>query len=142
MKSPVKYDWTSLKIFAICSPLIIGFTYLLAAIPPATPPPNIFIAVILYILFLFFGFYFSVIMSKHNIYHVKASKPVTPDELVVNTVYLLNGETHATFLGSDNFSEEYFFSIYGLSVKKYGLGKEGLLYISAFPETTNTSQQI
>ena len=112
MKSPYKVSWTALKMTAIGGLVIDALLVFLNGGDALKSLGGILILIGLYLVFLFMG----VVLSCSNapICNRKVSHPVNPEQLVVDQIYWLNGETHARYLGVDAFSRNYYFNIYGV----------------------------
>lgn len=117
MKSPLKPNWIPLKKFAgIGIPFSVLISIVLHYIFPDTFGWEITVFSMLFYscFFVLMGYSLSKVVSSINMFHRVVVNPVKISNLTINTVYWLNGETWARYIGQDDNTGQYGFSIYGI----------------------------
>jgi hypothetical protein len=98
MKSPLKYRWEAIIVFAIGGlPVSILIGAMISVIPNISISSIIGISVFNYIYFILLGLTMSVNLNN----------------LAIDQIYWLNGETKARFVNKDEYTGKLSFCIYG-----------------------------
>jgi hypothetical protein len=112
MKSPLKYRWEAIIVFAIGGlPVSILIGAMISVIPNISISSIIGISVFNYIYFILLGLTMSVALS--TCLNRIVTNPVNLNNLAIDQIYWLNGETKARFVNKDEYTGKLSFCIYG-----------------------------